>query len=288
MLVACMSQVTRANIEGSLGRRCCFCPRTGTFVGKSSASAPAEKRSVAFVGTTTVAGATIIPYFSSVETMPSFAIAMLRLAAFVIGIYWCIRGLRTNKRRSRALIRGIFLVGGIVLVFVSIFGTRVVMLIDKYGGDGGSSSPSASGPSPSSSKKAAVRTFRNLWHPALDRQSITDGDVARAVDGMELEARNCGSSGIKSFELAPLQEGDQLAFDLQIFDQSDVQGAYRVHLYGAGVDDSFNLTDEKVGHVSVETDGTGDVTIDISALRPANGTCRDSREFLAVQNGTID
>lgn len=256
--------------------------------GKSSEAGPKEKWTLATVGVTAVAGATVIPYFSSVETVPALVTAAFRLGFFVVGVYGCVRGVRAWQGGARTLIWGLLLLLGSILVLLSVFGHRIDWPWDGSGPGGENPVPTATNARPPTTENTAPPTFRALWQPALDRQSITDGDVARSVDGMELEARNCGDSSAKSYRLTGLEAGTRLAFDVQIVGRGEAQGAYLMHLHGAEVDESFNVDGDDAEHVRVETGEAGDVIIDISALRSTDGTCRDSREFLAVQNGTID
>lgn len=254
--------------------------------GGSVEPAPREGWSLATVGTTVVAGATVIPYFSTVNTVPSLVISVLRLLAFVVGIYWCVRGLRAAQGASTIWIWASFLLGGTVLMCVSFLGGRVNLQPEGEV----SQRPSPPAVSNGSAGNAGVdgRTFRSLWQPALERKSISDGSVARSIDGMELQAKNCGAASVKSYQLVDMKAGDQLAFDIQNVSQGDARGDYRVHVHGAGVSEAFNLTGNDAEHVSVEVKEVGDIAVDVTALHRAEENCRDSKEFLAVQSGMID
>lgn len=250
-------------------------------------SASSEKLSLTFLGSTIIAGATIIPFFTSIQTVPLFALRLFQLTLFVLGVYWCVRGRTAKKQVLRTRRTQFFIPGGLILILIGVLVPFILPSTEQDAAEGGPSGGPTLNSNPSPSQITVNRTFGDLWQPTLDRRSVTDGGVARAVDGMELEARNCGAEATKSFRLAPLQEGDALSFDLQIIDPNEIDGAYQVRLFGAGVEESLNLTGENAKHISVQTNQAGEITVSISSLRPAPGTCRDSREFLTVQNGTI-
>lgn len=237
-----------------------------------------------------VAAASLISYMTLAETLKTLVVALLCLVVFAAGVYWCQRCVRDRSTAPDTRFPWLSLAGGIALVATSLFGGWAVLWADEGASEpsGQEDPPSQPDPFISSADRTADRSFIALWQPALGRQSVTDGGVARVVDGVELEAQNCGSAGVRSFQLPALDDGSQLSFDLQLADEGTGASAYRIHLHGAGVDESFNVTRDNPEHVSVETETAGDVVVDIRALRPTAGNCRDSREFLAVQNGTID
>lgn len=255
----------------------------------SSNREPTQEPPVAAVASSIVAAASLISYMTLAETLRTLVVALLCLLVFAAGVYWCQRCVRARETAPEARFPWLSLSGGVVLVFTSLFGGWAVLWpdVDTSEPSGREVSPSQPDTDASSGYRTTDQSFITLWRPALGRQSITDGGVARVVDGVELEAQNCGPAGAKSFQLPELDGGSRLTFDLEVAGEVKGASAYRVHIHGAGVDESFNVANGDPEHVSVETQATGDVVVDIRALRPTDGNCRDSREFLTVQNGTI-
>lgn len=235
---------------------------------------------------------TVVSCVALAASWHSLPVVVFLLVAVSTGgalTYWCWlrRAQHVVSGRSKRRV-SVGLGGGAVLMLVSSVWLMEALFGASTGGSGDMAQAeidksSASGVGASGS----ANTFSRMWSPALAVHSVTTDRGSRVVTGVEIEAVGCPSAN-KEFIWSNLQKGDEVDFDVRSVASGGAEGAYRIEIEGAGIEEVVFIEGEHPEHVQVVAEQDGSVAVGINALRRSTKECRDSREFVAVENGKLN